>query len=88
MRVFKVRLAVDANRLHLIRFLKESEKSAAGGRSLSQPESKALRFFLKINRGFITQRRIHMSKFYKVLLVVSLFLMEVLDLHDRVWALE
>ena len=37
-------------------------------------ESKALRFFPKINQSFITQRRIHMSKFYKVLLVVSLFL--------------
>ena len=131
MRVFKARLAVYANRLHLIRFLKESEKSAAGGRSLSQPESKVLRFFPKINQSFITQRRIHISKFYKVLLVVSLFLtviatsaittviispssaqassyfaddvqrdvkrlrtrvsaleMEVLDLHDRVRALE
>ena len=53
-RVFKVRLAVYANRLHLIRFLKEPEKSATGGRSLSQPESRVLRFFSKINRGFIT----------------------------------
>ena len=58
-RVFKVRLAVDANRLHLIRFLKESEKSAAGGRSLSQPESKALRFFLKINRASTILHRIN-----------------------------
>ena len=90
-----------------------------------------LRFFPKINQSFITQRRIHISKFYKVLLVVSLFLtviatsaittviispssaqassyfaddvqrdvkrlrtrvsaleIEVLDLHDRVRALE
>ena len=47
-------MTVYANRLHLIRSLKEAEKSATGGRSLSRPESRVLRFFLKINRGFIT----------------------------------
>ena len=45
-----------------------------GDKTCHAMESKALRFFPKINQSFITQRRIHMSKFYKVLLVVSLFL--------------